>query len=209
MSTWTSRALLLAGAGALAACQGFVPVTRAAPTQIALAGSSVVVTGPPGFCIDPAATRDGVKAFVLMGSCASIAGDPDARKPAAPGLVTVTVSSDPDTFVDVATASAALERFFRSDAGRATLSRSGRAESVRVLDSRTRGGTLYFHVRDTSPGGPAGTVPDYWRALTNVGDTLVTVTVVGFENRPIAAEEGRALIEAAVARVRAGTGAPA
>ena len=45
-----------------------------------------------------------------------------------------------------------------------------------MLDSRSRGGTLYLRLRDTSRGGPAGTQPDYWRALTNVGARIVTVT---------------------------------
>ena len=67
----------------------------------------MIVSGPPGYCVDPAVSRDGVKAFVLMGSCASIARDPDARSPATPGLVTVTVSSDPAAFVDVAASVAA------------------------------------------------------------------------------------------------------
>lgn len=205
MCTWTFRAFLLLAAAGLAACQEFVPVTRAAPTEIAVAGRSVIVAGPPGYCVDTAASRDGVKAFVLMGSCASIARDPDARSPATPGLVTVTVSSDPAAYVDVAGSAGALERFFRSEAGRATLSRTGRAETVTVLDSRSRGGTLYLHLRDTSAGRPAGTEADYWRALTNVDGRIVTVTAVGFAARPMSARAGRALVEDAVARIRSGT----
>lgn len=202
MSTWTSRVLLGAAALLLAACDGGIAVGRAAPESITVAGSSVVVGGPRGYCVDPTATRDGTKAFVLLGSCASIARDPLRPRPDVPGIMTVVVSSDPETYVDVTRSAAALERFFRSEPGRATLSRVGQAGTVDILDVRTGGGALYVRARDTSPTPVAGMDDEYWRALLNVNGRLVTVSVVGFTERPMSSDNGLAIVQEATGRIR-------
>lgn len=201
MSTWTSRLLFAAAGLGLAACAGGVEVGRAAPEVIAVAGRSVAVGGPPGYCVDPAASRDGVKAFVLLGSCASIARDPEAERPEIPGIMTVVVSSDPGTVAAIAEPDELLADYVRSDAGRAALSRDGRAETVRVADIRRQDGVLFIRARDTSAPTLPGMSDEYWRALLKVNGRLVTVSIVGFETRPMPSETGFRLVRTATARI--------
>jgi len=201
MSTWTSRVLLAAAGLALAGCTGGIDVGRSAPEVIAVSERAVVVGGPPGYCIDPSASQDGVKAFVLLGSCASIARDPDAKKPEIPGIMTVVVSSDPATVQAIASRQPILPDYFLSEPGRVALSRSGRADTVRVFDVRTADDVLYIRLRDTSAGKLPGMSDDYWRALLDVNGRLVTISVIGFDERPMTPDEGFALVRAAAGRV--------
>lgn len=210
MSTWISRILTAAAVFGLAACEGGIDVGRSAPQRMAVAGNAVTVGGPPGYCVDPSASRDGVEAVVLLASCASIAGNPLGPKPDTPAIVTVVVSSDPGSFIDVAGTQDLLTRYFRSEAGRAALSRSGNPGSVAVTDVRRAGGAIYLRVRDTSPGLVAGLDNEYWRALLDVNGRLVTVSVTGFESRPMSAGQGLDVLEAATRRIRAeSSGSPA
>ena len=202
MSTWISRILFAVAGLALAACSGDIDVgRRAAPEVISVAGQSVAVAGPPGFCIDPSSRRDGEEAFVLLGSCASIARNPDGAKPEFPGIMTVVVSSERETVADIAGQSEILSDFFRSRAGRAALSRSGRPETVNVFEVRRLGPALYIRARDTSPGPLTEMSKDYWRALFNVNGRLVTLSLVGFEDRPSSPEDGLRLVRAAAERI--------
>lgn len=166
-----------------------------------MAERAVVVAGPPGFCVDPSARRDGRESFVLLGSCASIARDPDGATPEIPGLMTVVVSSERNAITDIPGRADMLAGFFRSKAGRAALSRTGRAESVEVFDIRQDGRALFIRARDTSDGPLLGMSQEYWRALLDVNGHLVTVSLIGFEDRPISPEDGLRLVRAAAERI--------
>ncbi len=204
MSTWISRILFAAAGLALAACSGGIDVgRRSAPEVVSVAGRSVAVAGPPGFCIDPSARRDGEESFVLLGSCASIARDPDGATPEIPGLMTVVVSSEGEAITDIAGRADILSTFFRSAAGRAALSRSGRAETVEVFDIRRDGRALFIRARDTSATPLSGMSQEYWRALLDVNGRLVTVSLIGFEDRPISPEDGLRLVRTAAERIAA------
>lgn len=212
MSTWTSRTGLLLAAGlGLAACDGGdivgmgLGLSRSAPQAIAVAGDSVVVAGPPGYCVDRAASRDGQKAFVLLGSCASLTRSADSPSPAEPGIVTVVVSSDPAAYIDVDSSLPALTAFMKSDQGKAVLSRSGRSADVEVLGTRSQEGVLFLRLRDRSGGPLAGAAPDYWRAILDVNDKLVTISVLGFDDSPMSEAAGFAAIATAAARIRSGS----
>ena len=201
MSIWISRAALPALALAIAGCGAGIPVTRNAPEAMLVADRSVVVAGPPGYCIDRSVTEDGANgAFVLLGSCASIAGDAALPHPERPGVLTVTVS-------EIAVAGggapgpADLAAYFRTAAGRAALSRDGHPDSVEIVETRVDGDALYLHARD--PGGRGqGMADDYWRALLSVNDRLVILSVNSFSARPLPAREGRRTLDAFAARIR-------
>ena len=181
MSIWTSKLAPILAVLSLAACEGGLGVTRQAPEQIILPGS-LTVGGAPGYCIDEAATVQGDDAaFVLLGSCASIAHNANAPKPDVPGIVTVSVGESGETAPDPAI----LERFVTSTAGRAALSRDGKAKSLRILETRRTGETLYLRADDQSQKGPSGLTTDYWRALLDVNGHFVTVSVLGFKSRPM------------------------
>ena len=208
MFTWTSkptRFLLLALASVtLSGCLSGAEVTRRAPEKVAVADRSVIVAGPPGYCVETAATREtGTGAFVLLGSCASIEGSPRAPRPSVPAVLTASVAAEG---AGVAPSPDDLAAFFRSDAGRAALARDGQAGSVRVLDVRKTAEALYIHASDSSDGSVAGLAQDYWRGVFSLGGRLVTVTVVGFADSPLGETVGLATLDAFAARIQAENG---
>lgn len=201
------RGVLLSGAAAiLAGCVGVADVNRAAPQRIALPESGVVVAGPPGFCIDRSATRVGAGggAFVLLGSCASIARSGRAPKPSVPAILTVSVSEGETTDALVTGMLSDLATYFRTSEGLATLSRTGDPNTVQLIDTRIAGDVLYLHARD-SHGAEKGMSPEYWRALMAVNDRLVSLSVVGFETAPLPGDGGLSTIDAFADRIRAET----
>ncbi len=207
MTTLSFRVLLAGAVLALTGCADGIEVGRAAPQSIVVAGDSVVISGPPGFCVDRGASRDsGDRAFVLLGSCAAISRNPRQPSPGVPGLLTVTVSNGWAEEAAVRDMLSEMAAFIETPDGRAALSRSGRAETVDVLETQVRGDTLYIHARDSS-GGQIGVAPDYWRALFGVKDRLLTVSVVGFEEAPISEDAGLSVLDAFAARIRAENGA--
>lgn len=216
MSIWTSdirnmRSFLVsAGLLVLSGCMdgpdvgmgiGGFSLHARAPEKIIVADKSVVIAGPPGYCVDKSATRDtGSGAFVLLGSCASIANNPSGPTPHIPGLLTASVSGE--SGAAVGSIPNRLRVFFSSPAGRAALARNGDAASVRILDTRYRDGAFFIHARDTSGGGTEGLATDYWRGLFDVRGRIVTVTLTEFKGKPMSSAAGLATLNAFAARIR-------
>lgn len=177
------RALLTGLAGlSLAACV-MAPV-GAGPTQIALFDGSVRVAAPPGYCvITDKATQTGAQAVVLIGRCQD-----GARAKAA--VVTVTVG-DPGSAAVLVAGGEALAAFFSSAPGRATLAPSGRASDVAVNKAAMAGSDFLMLLTDKTSG-------TYWRAITGLKGRLVTVTAMGTAEDPLAAENSRELLNAAL-----------
>lgn len=198
---WLACAAGLAGCGALDLNLG--EVTKRAPLErVSVADGSVVVVGPPGYCVDPSASKmtgpEG--AFVLLGSCASISQNADQPSPLSPGILTVTVSG---TATDGATIASTLEGFaayFDTEAGRATLSRSGEARTVTVEDIRMEDSVLFIQATDTSPV-IDGVAPEVWRALFGVNDRLLSASVNGFVTQPLSDEDGLSMLDALMRRI--------
>lgn len=186
----------------LSACVpgGPATVTRA----MAVSGGSVVVAGPPGYCIDRSVSRDKPDgAFVLFGTCAALSGSRAAGQPASPALLTVSVSpgaSDGQTFAE---SLPALASFMRSVPGRAALSRSGDAAQVSVEDIRIKGDVMFLRVRDRSAASDRPVEPEYWRAILRVEEHIVTLTALSPSERPVAATERLRALEALVRAMRA------
>jgi hypothetical protein len=210
MSTWTFRVLALTAALSLTGCvtfdlaslnAGSSALNRAAPQRVAVAGGEIVIAGPRGFCVDRDASReDAAGAFVLLGSCASIAGDLQAARPSVPAVLTATVSPEAVATMDAGFVEG-LADFFRTTGGRAALSRSGEAETLTLLDMRVQGRTLFIHSRDTGSGLSEEISDDSWRALMEVNGRLVTATVIGFDERPMSEREGFATLRAFASRI--------
>ena len=199
MSTWTSRralrllalVLLLAGGGAAAADE--------AATSVTVTSGKVRIAGPAGYCADRAGSRDqGTQAFVLLASCAAIrGGSASGAVLTAQVLVRGLANGEP-----MAVILPEMERFFRSPAGRQALSRSGRAATVEVVETARAGEVLYIRARDRSPMKGVAVEADYWRAVMTVKGRMVTLSVLGRADAPIAAAAKRTLLMAFVARVR-------
>ncbi len=185
----------------LAGCAGLPSLTGGrAPEKLVVAQGDIVVAGPPGYCIDKAATRDNQDgAFVLLGSCASIANSVQATAPQVPAVLTASVSSQGEADID--TAMDRLAAFFDSEQGRAALARDGNAASVQVLSTARIDGAFIVRASDSSPAGVEGLAQDYWRALFDIHGRIVTLTVIAFEAKPMNEAAARAVLEAFVRRM--------
>jgi len=213
MFTWISdvagRRLILALTSGLmlAACTDMPAVTRASGTglmpgkdRITVAQHSVVIAGPLGYCVDSGASHEARGAsFVLLGRCNSVVA---GWFPSAPmGLLTALVSAP--SRVSVATSGTLLAKFFATPEGRAALARDGQARSVTLLETRTMDATLVLHLRDASGLADQRMAPDYWRAVFDLNGRMITVSVMSFADRPLAAQKGLATLRAFVASTRA------
>lgn len=184
--------LLLGGCGA----NPFL-ASRSAPSEIVLPDGTRVA-GADGWCIDESTSRSGgYTSVVVLGSCAALAKDADQPRPVIPGVFTISVESEAGSVPDSET----LEKFFVSEAGRATLARNGDADSVAILDTRLEEGLLYLHASDESAG--PGTSKEIWRALFGLGGRFVAVSFYSRLEDEIGVEDGLAMLAAQVQELRA------
>ena len=201
-----------AAAGALAVgLSACVPagMSGGAPRAIAVAGGAVTVAGPQGYCIDRSASRDGASgAFVLLGSCASIAGNRAAGQPARPAILTALVGPATASAPNFAAALPDMAEFFRTDAGRAALSGAGRAETVRVERISEAGGVLFIRLSDSALAEGQPVEHGHWRALAEIRGRIVTLAVLSPESAPLSSAEQRAVLDAFVGRMRSANPAP-
>ncbi|MEY4697330.1 MAG: hypothetical protein RIT14_1758 [Pseudomonadota bacterium] len=159
--------------------------------SVSILGGDVIAAAPAGYCVARDAGRQGAdNAVVLMGRC-SASGAAD------PAVVMVSVGEAGSGSL-MAAGSGRLRAYFTSEAGRAVLSRDGQAADVAVLESAMEGGAFLMRLRD-------GAVGEYWRAVTDLRGRLVTLSVNGAEGaaRDLPPDEGRALLMAALAALRA------
>jgi hypothetical protein len=197
MSTPTSKAtrtiLAAAALGALAACDPAAMGGGADRTTVSVAGRNVVVAAPSGFCVDPASTNVSASgAFVLVSDCALLGleeGDMDPEG----AVLTASVSARP---LGAGASLADLQAFARTAEGRATLSRSGRADRARIVATRTRGDVLYMLIEDRGPQPIAGIEPAFWRAFLVVQGQMTVLSVLGFEGAGVGPSEGLAYLQA-------------
>ncbi|MBT0957354.1 hypothetical protein IV417_08150 [Alphaproteobacteria bacterium KMM 3653] len=152
--------------------------------EVAVAEGAVTVAGPDGYCIDTGATKDRKRgAFVLLASCASVLQSASAYVPVTNALLTVSVGGEgsADLLVDAE----ASRAYFASAAGRAALSRDGKAESVVVESAQVSGDFFLVQTLDSSGKGPDGLGPRTWRAFFDQGGRAVVASVIGYEERAL------------------------
>lgn len=190
MFTWISKARLASVSLLLAACQ-MEPGTLALPGQtraISVLGGAMTVAAPSGYCVDKASTRqqdDG--AVVLIGRCNGRSGSP-------PAVISVTMGVAGSAGV-MADGGTALSAFFGSTAGRAALSRTGDAASVKILQAAKLDGAFALRIAEKDVG-------DYWRAVLGLSGRLVTVSVQGPEGAALDGATGQRLLGAAIVAMR-------
>ena len=191
MSTWISKGFRLVAVALLAGC-----VTSGGDIRsVSLLDGAVIAAAPAGYCIAPGAGRRGAdNAVVLMGRCR-------AGTDASPAMLTLSVGAAGSAGAMTA-GGEVLAEYFTSSAGRAALSRDGRADDVAVLEAVSTENAFLLHVRDRAVG-------DYWRAILGVRGRLVTLSVAGPEGQPLEATKGRGLLDAAVAALRRANANPA
>ena len=178
----------------LTGCGGLGPVGTPPQREVAVTSDAVVVTGPPGFCVDPGSTRDnGATAFVLLGNCAVISNRRSAGQPAVAAVLTASIS-DADPGQNLRESIPQLDAFFASEEGRQLLSRAGEAETVEILDSFHQGDVYFLRARDSSASEIQNVSADYWRSYLDIGDRIATLTVLGRETAPLDSETGLATL---------------
>ncbi|MDZ4095319.1 MAG: cation transport ATPase [Paracoccaceae bacterium] len=194
MSIWiskrTPRALILCLA--LSAC---LAVGSGALRVRPVLGGAINVAAPAGYCIDPAGVMErNATALALIGRCAG-------ATPATRAILTATVGGK-GSGVGIAGQGVELARFFTSSAGRAALSRSGRARTVQVLETLAFGDAFLIRLTDTSPNPYGPGQKESWRAVLGLGGRLVTLTVTGTTAAPLNRDTGRALLGAFLAAMQ-------
>ena len=169
---------------------------------IAVAGDSIVIGGPRGYCVDKSSSRlRGQTAFVLLGGCAVLSGDDHDEVPTFPGILTASVdqrgfgTATPETLDKLA-------KFVTTTDGRAVLARDGRAESVNVLGVLRDNSAVLIHLQDESGFQIPGIEATYWRGLFELNGRLITASVLGFKDHPLPAREGLTTLQAFLARIR-------
>jgi hypothetical protein len=174
-----------------------------APLRVTVDGGAVAVTGPSGYCIDRAASRaDAAGAFLLLGSCAALGGG-RARPETGPAMLTATVANrssgagiGPEGFDE-------LIAFFGSEPGRAALSRTGRAETVRLVSAEKRGRAVYLQIEDSAAAPGQTIAPVYWRAIVALRGRMVTLSALSNSAAPVSPGDLRNVLEAFVDRMTA------
>ncbi len=150
-------------------------------------GGSMQVGLAAGYCIDNTSSREGNDSLVLlMGRC-------NTGVTESPAVLTLSVGPV-GSGAGIGQDNAALAAFFTSDAGRAMLSRDGRAGDVNVVQAFDEAGIFTMLVRDRAVG-------DYWRAVAAIRGRLVTLSVTGTEGAPLDNTAGRQLLARAMAEL--------
>ncbi len=160
MFTWISRPLILAlTLGACVPGTGGFSTPRTAPVL----DGAMQVGLPRGYCIDRRAGRQADDtAVIVMGRCRT---DVDAT----PAILTTAIGPAASGGV-LDGGGAALAAYFTSDAGRAALSRNGRANAVSIQQAKMVGPAFVLRIADRNAG-------ISWRGVQNVAGRLVTLTV--------------------------------
>lgn len=173
--------LCLALAMGVAGCQGGGGLSLlSAPEPVPVLGGALRIAGPAHYCPDPASLRETERsAAILLGRCSS-----DSAAP--PAVLTVSVGA-PGSAGVLAEGGAALAAFLTTEAGRASISRSGRARDVKIGTALMAKGVFLVRIEDRMQG-------IYWRGMVPVAGYLVSVSALGPDLPP---EEGRNLVEAA------------
>ena len=177
---------------------------RAEPAsgRAAVLGGSLVLAAPTGYCVDPTALQDGPEgAFVLWGNCAAIEGNPKGAKPAEKAMLSATIG--PLSRATTVASARGYERFFRSEAGRAALARSGMAQDVQILAVKRAGGLLLLKVADRSAPTTAPVDDVYWRAITRFGGRVSALSVLPLAGSTMRDETQIELLQAFDATIRA------
>jgi hypothetical protein len=186
----------------LAGCFEAAPLSRfsareAAPGPDRLAVGGVTVAGPDGYCVDTSSVVAGdSEAFVLLVGCRT-----DARRRPVLAATVTGLAADAATGAENLNA---LRTAVTGEAGRGLISRSGRAEHVRIDAAEVADGAIWLRIHDV--GSPEAFAPDYWRAILPVADRVVSLSVLEARAAPGAAADGRAILGRFVERMRAANG---
>jgi hypothetical protein len=191
--------LALAGLSWLSACDlgitlpGFGrDMTGDGIRTMALLDGAVRVRGPRGYCVDQSASAAS-RGFAIMAGCAMLS-ERAATMPDRAGLITVQFGAPGSALVG--SGAADLAEVLRDDAGQGMLS-SGEA-GVEVGEVQVDDNRVMVRFEDHAGAPIPGTTPLVWRGFTDIGDRLVTVSVLAYDRDPLSGEAGRTLLDLAL-----------
>jgi hypothetical protein len=205
MSMPTSRiAGLAAAAAVLAACETGVAFTAPDRANVTVAGETVAIAAPGGFCIDEASTASGPSgAFVMVSDC-GLLGQPGGRTPPVGAVMTASISANPDLVAQGGeTTLDDLEAFLGTPRGRAVLGRSGDANATRILQTTRSGDVLYVLVEDRGQQPMPGVEERFWRGFMTVNGRLAALSIQGFQGASPSPEDKLRYLSAFAASLRA------
>lgn len=190
MFTWTSKAHCFALILLLGACE-METAAFAPPGQtkaVSVLGGAMQVAAPPGYCVDKRSTREQAGGdVVLIGRCSNGSNH-------AAAVISVTIGDAGSAGV-VADGGAALAAFFQTANGRSALSRTGSADTVKILQAANSDGVFTLRIAEAGTG-------DYWRAIVGISGRLVTISVQGPAGSTLDPTTGRSLLGAGVQAMR-------
>lgn len=205
MSMPTSRlAALAAAAFALAGCADGVAFTAPDRANVTVAGESIAIAAPGGFCIDEASTTSGPRgAFVMVSDC-GLLGQPGGRTPPVGAVMTASISANPDLVAEGGdTTLDDLEAFLGTPRGRALLGRSGDGGATRILQTTRQGDILYVLVEDGGQQPMPGVEDRFWRAFMTVNGRMAALSIQGFQGASPGHEATLRYLSAFAASLRA------
>jgi len=149
-------------------------------TIVNVNGARITIGGPPGFCINNRQSHTSAAgAFVVLGPCNPGQADSSEVR----GLLVANVS--PDTAFGKAMNPTTLKAFFKSAAGRKSLSNSANAETIDILDTVSSGSVFFVHSRDSSDPLIPDTTSESWRGFFPISGRMVSVSMINFIENPI------------------------
>jgi hypothetical protein len=183
---------------------GSVPPQKENDASVSVSGRNYVIKGPTGYCVDRQITQvTGDTAFVLLGDCGVVSPSNRAARPDDHAILTVSISGLTADGPGIRDSLISMDRFFRSETGRTALSRASDPASVEILETFQQDGMFFLRARDGSPGIVPDAAPDFWRAYFDVYEQIVSVSVIGFNTKPISPEKALSLVTNFARSIRA------
>lgn len=157
-------------------------------SESAVLQGAVKIAAPAGYCLDQSSQREKNDSLTsLMGPCS-------ARTATKPALIALSIGQAGSGLAMVA-GGAEMAAYFTSEEGRATLSPRGKAVQVQVVEALSVKDVFLMHVQEREG-------PSYWRAILGLKGRLVSISVKGAPHEPLAPDDGRAILNRAVAAMR-------
>lgn len=156
---------------------------------LALLDGAVRVRGPRRYCVDQSASA-AARGFAIMAGCA-VLSDSATVMPDRAGLLTVQFGASGSALVG--TGADDLAEVLGSDAGQALMASGDAGAEIAEVEVRDTRVAVRFEDRAGPP--LPGTTPAIWRGFADVGDRLVTVSVLSYTRDPLTHEAGRILLD--------------
>ena len=178
-------------------------VTPAATSLIMFDGN-VRAVGPVGFCADPDSSSP-KRGFAMFAPCSTL----EVEGAAVAVSALTTIQFGPEQSAMVAQDAAGFADYLRGGNGPVVLSRSGEADTVKVIEIRELDNHIAVYLHDKAPARIEGAQKSEWRAFLDIAGRLATISVRGLDAAPLNDNAGAALLAQAVKELITANSQPA